>query len=350
MLQIGIAGLGFMGMIHYLAYQKVRGARVAAICSRDKRKLAGDWRTIKGNFGPAGAVMDLDGIRTYEALDEMLDDENLDLIDICLPPPLHRITSLASLKANKHVFCEKPIALTARDANAMVRASITAKRQLFIGHVLPFFPQYAWILEAAADNRFGKLLGGRFHRCVFNPKWASNYFKPDSIGGPLIDLLVHDAHFIRILFGMPEAVFSRGRFREVSHEKVVEYLETEFLFKEKSLVVTAGGGVIRQPGRSFTQAFEIHFEKATCTYEFAVLEGKNHEAVPLTVFETNGSVKRPALEGDPVNAFVMEQQEVIHSINRHRSSPLISGQLATDALVLCNRQSRSVRTGRVVKV
>jgi predicted dehydrogenase len=66
MINVGLIGIGFMGMIHYLAYQKVRGARVAAICSREPRKLAGDWRGIKGNFGPPGTKMDLHGTATYE--------------------------------------------------------------------------------------------------------------------------------------------------------------------------------------------------------------------------------------------------------------------------------------------
>jgi predicted dehydrogenase len=46
MTRVGIVGIGFMGMIHYLAYQQVKGARVAAIATRDKKKLAGDWRSI----------------------------------------------------------------------------------------------------------------------------------------------------------------------------------------------------------------------------------------------------------------------------------------------------------------
>ena len=57
MVRVGIVGIGFMGMIHYLAYKNVPGAKVAAICTRDKKKLAGDWRGIKGNFGSPGTIM-----------------------------------------------------------------------------------------------------------------------------------------------------------------------------------------------------------------------------------------------------------------------------------------------------
>src|SRR5262249_3232039 len=106
MLQVGIVGIGFMGMTHFLAYRRVPGVRVAAISSLDPRKLAGDWRSIKGNFGPAGRKMDLAGVRRYEKFDDMLADSQLDLIDVCLPARLHRTASVTALKSSKHVLCE----------------------------------------------------------------------------------------------------------------------------------------------------------------------------------------------------------------------------------------------------
>ena len=52
MIRVGLAGIGFMGWIHWLAYQKVASAQVTAICSRNPQKRAGDWTDIQGNFGP----------------------------------------------------------------------------------------------------------------------------------------------------------------------------------------------------------------------------------------------------------------------------------------------------------
>src|SRR6516165_424399 len=78
MIRIGIVGVGFMGMIHYLAARNLKYARVEAICSRDEKKLAGDWRSIQGNFGPRGEIIDLSGIKKYRSLDELLGDRNID--------------------------------------------------------------------------------------------------------------------------------------------------------------------------------------------------------------------------------------------------------------------------------
>src|SRR5688572_30005803 len=104
MVRIGIVGVGFMGMIHYLASRRLSGAKVTAICSRDKAKLAGDWRGIRGNFGPPGEMMDLSGVKKYERLDDLLADPDIDLVDVCNPTHLHPETALAALKAGKHVL------------------------------------------------------------------------------------------------------------------------------------------------------------------------------------------------------------------------------------------------------
>ena len=116
MVRIGLAGIGFMGMIHYLAAQKLKGAKITAISSRDEKKLAGDWRGIRGNFGPAGTKMNLGGIKKYPEFEQMIEDPDIDLIDICTPTHLHPSMAIAALKAGKHVLVEKSIALTIKDA------------------------------------------------------------------------------------------------------------------------------------------------------------------------------------------------------------------------------------------
>src|SRR6202171_2545470 len=104
MVRIGIVGVGFMGMIHYLAARKLQGARVEAICSRDEKKLAGDWRSIQGNFGPRGEMMALAVIKKYPGLDDLLADPNIDLVDVCNPTNLHPQTAIKALQAGKHVL------------------------------------------------------------------------------------------------------------------------------------------------------------------------------------------------------------------------------------------------------
>jgi predicted dehydrogenase len=291
--------------------------------------------------------MDLSKVKTYAKLDEMIADPDIDLIDVCLPPWAHAEVAIDALKAGKHVFCEKPIALTASDAKRMVDAASKYYRLLMIGHVLPMYPEFEFAFKAATEGRYGRLLGGNFKRITADPKWLKHFYEADKIGGPMLDLHIHDAHFIRLLFGMPKAVFSNGRMRG----QVAEFFTTQFLFDDADLAVAATSGAIRQQGRSFTHAFEIHFEKATLLYDFAVVGDKPANLMPLTVLTADDKVKHPKLgSGDPMAAFQKELTEVVRSVQNGEPSPLLDGALARDAVVLCQKQTQSVRSGRIARI
>jgi predicted dehydrogenase len=348
MLRVGLAGVGFMGWIHYLAYRKAKGVKLAAICTRDPKKLAGDWRNIKGNFGPPGELVDTSGMAQYRDIADLLRDPSIDLVDLCLPPNLHAETAIAALRAGKHVFVEKPMALTAADCDKMVKAAEKAGKQILVGHVLPLLPEYAFAYKAAKTGKYGRVLGGHFKRVISDPSWLKDFFDPAKVGGPLVDLHVHDAHFIRLVFGMPKAVTSQGRLRK----DVVEYCVSQFQFADESLVVSAASGVVNQQGRSFTHGFEMHFERATLYFELAVLAGGKLQITPLTLLDNKGNAEQVKLpEGDPMlAAFEAEIKEVVHSIKSGQPSAVLSGDLARDAIVLCHKQTQAVQSGKTVKV
>jgi len=346
MIRVGIAGIGFMGWIHYLAYKKARGVKLVAVSEPNEKRLAGDWTDIRGNFGPPGEKVDLSGIARYHNYRDMLADPNVDLVDFCLPPAMHADASVAASKAGKHVLCEKPMALTTADCQAMVQAAAKAGKQLFIGHVLPFFPEYAHALHLIRSGQYGKLLGGTFKRVVSDPAWMQDFWDPNRCGGPLIDLHVHDAHLIRLLFGMPTSLVTVGRLRG----EVVEYCNTMFHFADPSLVVSAVSGVINQQGRPFTHGFEIHLEQATLHYEFAAF-ADHGETMPLKILTADGQVVRPQLgDGDPVNAFVAEIDDVLQSVAANRPSATLVGDLARDAVILAHKQTESVKGRRRVTI
>lgn len=339
MVKVGLAGIGFMGWIHWLGYERSDGAEVAAICTRDAKKLSGDWTGIQGNFGPQGEMVDLEGIQKYSEFDELLRDPSIDVIDICLPPNLHVDFSIRAFEAGKHVFCEKPLALTADDCDRMVSAAQAANKQLVVGHVLPYMSEFKYLRESVEQNRYGKLLGGWFKRVISDPLWLTDFYNPQVAGGPLIDLHVHDTHYIRMLFGMPTRVISQGRERG----EVVEYCNTLFEFNDRDLVVGAASGVINQQGRSFTHGFEVQFERATLQFELAVL-AQGIESMPLKVLTSDGEVIYPELPGgDDVTGFVGEIEEMVATVVSGKASSILSGELARDAIAICQAQSESVK-------
>src|SRR5437773_5167816 len=296
MVRIGIVSIGFMGMIHYLGGRRLQGARVEAICSRDPKKLAGDWRSIQGNFGPRGEMMDLAGVKKYEHLEALLADKDIDLVDICNPTHLHPETAIKALAAGKHVFVEKCIALEPKDADAMLAAAKKAGKLLMVAHVLPFFPEFAFAAEAIRSGRHGRLFGGHFKRVISKPDWSAEIGDASKTGGPAIDLHIHDTHFIGLVCGVPNQVFSTG----VVSGEAVDYLTTQYLYGSGGPAVSCSSGAVAMKGRPFVHGFEIYLENATLVYESGT--------APLTVYTADGRVESPKLEGggDELSAFTAE--------------------------------------------
>jgi predicted dehydrogenase len=340
MVRIGIVGIGFMGRIHYLAGQRLQGAKVAAVCSRDKAKLAGDWRNTRGNFGPEPGQVDLTGIKTYESYDAMLADPEIELIDICNPTHLHPESAVKALQAGKHVLVEKAIALTAADADRMLAAAKAAGKLLMVAHVLPFFPEFRFAAEAVRGGQHGQLIAAHFKRVISRPDWSAEIADATKTGGPAVDLHIHDTHFIGLLCGVPKQVFSVG----TVEGDAVGYLTTSYLYGPGGPAVTCSSGAVATSGRPFVHGYEIYLEKATLAYDSG--------GTPLTVFTNDGQSTRPDLAGggDPIASFAAELQAAVDGVRVGKEPDLLSGQLARDALVLCLKECESVKTGRAVNV
>ncbi|MSR30449.1 MAG: Gfo/Idh/MocA family oxidoreductase [Gemmataceae bacterium] len=341
MVRIGLAGIGFMGMIHYLGSQRVKGAKVTALSSRDEKKLSGDWRGIQGNFGPPGAKMNLNKIKKYQRYEDMLADPDIDLIDICTPTHLHPGMAIAALKAGKHVLVEKCIALNTKEADAMVRAAKTSGKLLMVAHVLPFFPEFAFLENVIRTEKYGRLLAAHFVRVISQPDWSGDIGDSGKTGGPAIDLHIHDTHFIGLIAGVPGRVFSNGL---ANPDGSVQFLSTQYLYGDNGPVITCDSGALAMKGRPFAHGFEVYLEKATLVY--------HSSSQPLTVFTQDGKSHTPKLagSGDPIEAFTREIQAAVNGVRDGMEPPLLSGQLARDALVLCHKECQSVLKGKMVLV
>ena len=233
MVRIGIVGLGFMGVTHYKAIQKVRRGKVVAVCTRDRRKLGGDWRGVQGNFGSSGGVQNLESVAQYREVESLIADPNVDLVDICLPTPMHYDTCTAALTSGKHVLVEKPISLSPRQADRMLGTARKEKRMLMVAHVLRFFPEFRLIKELMESRVYGKIQAMHMKRIISKPSWRD----PKDNGGPAIDLHIHDVDFLQYLFGMPTAVTSSGY---LDRGGLVEYVHTQYEYAGTRIVVRRG--------------------------------------------------------------------------------------------------------------
>ena len=338
MVNVGIIGIGFMGVTHFKALQNVKGARVKAICTRDEKKLAGDWSRVKGNFGDSGGVQDLSRVACYREIDELLADNSIDLVDICLPTPLHREVTLAALRAGKHVLVEKPIALTLKDADAMIDAARKANRLLMVAHVLRFVPTFAEAREIALSGKHGALLGVHLKRIIGRraPEAEARYFA--EAGGPVIDLHVHDTDYILHLCGLPSSVRVSGYTAPSGN---LLHLDSQYVFEGRDLSASAQSGALGQSPITFEHGFDIYLENATLRYNNLL----NPEAIILCA---NG--KQKEITPRRKEAFAAQLQHAVDCVRNNQSSDIISAENARAALAVCLQERQSALTGKAQNI
>lgn len=334
MVSIGIAGMGFMGVTHFRAIEKLRGAKVVAICTRDQKKLHGDWRKVQGNFGGSGGVQDVSKLARYADLEDLLADPRVDLVDLCLPTFMHVEWSVKTLAAGKHLLLEKPIAVDLPGADRILAAARKNKRLFMVAQVLRYFPEFRLVKELVAKGTYGPVLAAHFKRIIARPAWWDAEDLKHT-GGPAIDLHIHDTDFIQYLFGMPKAVTSSGY---VGKGGVVEHLHTHYQFPGKA--ITAEGGWLSQQGCPFEHGYDLYFEKATLKY--------NSSWGPPLLLTSEGKKKYPKLPGK--DGFVGELAEAVNAVQAGKESAVLGGQSARNSLLLCLREIQSIRSGKKVKV
>jgi myo-inositol 2-dehydrogenase/D-chiro-inositol 1-dehydrogenase len=190
--RIGIAGLGRLGRRHAenLA-QRVPGAELAAACSPVAEETA--W---------ARDVLGVPAV--YDDYGRLLRHPGLDAVFLVTPTSLHAPQIVEALRAGKHVFCEKPLALDLADC---LRVQEEAARHrglvVMIGFVRRFDPSYRNAWDQVQAGRIGRPFLVRSQTCDQNdPSGFFVRFAPTS-GGIFLDCSIHDADLARWLLGNP---------------------------------------------------------------------------------------------------------------------------------------------------
>ena len=349
MVRIGIAGIGFMGVTHYKAAGQVPDAQVKAIFTRSEKKLEGDWSQVQGNFGEAGGVQDLSGVTKHRSFEALIGDDDLDLIDICLPTSLHAPYAIKALEAGKHVLVEKPIALSVSDADRMIAAAEASCRQLMVAQVLRFYPSWMYLKDVAESGRFGPLLTLNQQRVISRPDWSRDIADFSANGGPLIDLHIHDVDFMLYLLGKPKRVAAIGR----RQGNAVVYVSTIYDYGNGPSVSCQSGAVVMS-GRPFLHGFEACFERATVTFAQATEPVENESTAGrsashvLSVYDVEGGVSFPDL---PVSdSFVAQLKNVVQCVSQDKPSQIIGAVSARDSLALVHLEDEAIRQGGYVEV
>jgi glucose-fructose oxidoreductase len=138
-----VVGLGRLAVNQILpAFARCRRSRVTALVSGRPEK-AGHVAQVYGV--PAS------GLYTYESYDRMVSNPAIDVVYVVLPNSMHAEYTIRALKAGKHVLCEKPMATTPEDCEAMIAAARAAGRKLMIGYRLRYEPFNQKLIQIAQD-------------------------------------------------------------------------------------------------------------------------------------------------------------------------------------------------------
>ncbi len=146
--KIGILGCGNRSKAHIAALNDVPEIEIAALCDVVAHKMDQRAQLIKKKTVP----------QKYIDMDKMLQQADLDAIAIVLPNYLHKMAAVAALQAGKHVFCEKPMALTVADCNEMIAASEKARKAIQIGTQRRHGPAFIKAVDEIRKAPVGKIL------------------------------------------------------------------------------------------------------------------------------------------------------------------------------------------------
>jgi len=252
-LKVGIIGCGDIAAYHARLIQGTHHPRLPAFPIRrllrtGKRLLRGQWRREQL---PA-AIPGIDGVEIIAAADisperltwfcetfvvshaysdykEVLARKDVDAVIICPPPYTHAEIAVAAARHGKHIFCEKPMAMTSEQCAQMTEVAREAGVVLQIGYVLRFSSERGRIRNAILNGEIGRPV---FWREIYNPRggprqeWVHD---AETGGGPIWENS-HTLDFLRYAFGEPEFIFANGGRYKPENTTAIDTISVIFVF------------------------------------------------------------------------------------------------------------------------
>jgi myo-inositol 2-dehydrogenase / D-chiro-inositol 1-dehydrogenase len=268
-LRVGIAGLGRLGRRHAetLALHTV-GCTLDAACSPSEAELE-------------MARRDLGVQRVYADFGGLVADPALDALVLVTPTPLHADQAIAALRAGKHVFVEKPLALNVGDCERVQKVAAEYPAQVaMVGFVRRFDASYRHAREAIAAGTIGRPFIVRSQTCdLHDASGAFVRFAPTS-GGIFMDCSVHDIDVARWMLGNPRAarVFASGTV--AVHDALREFGDVD---NGLAMVEFEGGAqAVLYASRTFAHGHETQTEIIGTAGKLLVGHGAARDRVVLS--------------------------------------------------------------------
>ena len=182
-LRVALVGCGLISEAHIRAYKHYPDrARITVCCDLDLEKAAQRAQMIVG-------------ARAVGSLEAVLADPDVDAIEICTPHHLHADIAIAAARAGKHILCQKPLAKTLAECDAMIAAAQAAGVVLYYGETNRTMPAAQAMKQAVDAGRIGQLTGVQATYAHWQGgKYLSTAWRYDpqiAGGGQLLDGGIH---------------------------------------------------------------------------------------------------------------------------------------------------------------
>lgn len=336
MQRILLVGLGFMGARHAEVYRLLPDATVVGVVDS---RAEGIGETLR-SCGLTGAPV-------FSDFDEALARTDCSVVDLCLPTDLHRQTSLRAFASGKHVFCEKPIALSREDARSMTDAARLSRLQLMVGHCIRFWPEYLELKRLVDSGENGRLLSLSMSRRTGRPGYSIDDWvnKPERCLGAALDLHIHDTDFLLHLLGSPSAVFSRG-IRDVTGWSS---LSTQYVYERT--IVSADGAWNYPENWGFQMRFTAVFEDGVLDFDSRserTLTSCNHAASEVARLQTANTASADSDEISSLAGYYNELAYFVDCLERGNPVAISSGEQAAESLDLLLAEIESADRGELI--
>ncbi|WP_100374078.1 Gfo/Idh/MocA family protein [Bacillus sp. FJAT-45037] len=336
MINFAIVGMGHISKKHIEAINQADNAKLVAICDTNEERL-----------------IDFNGDYTkFTDLEKMLtEEENLDVVNICVPSGLHlRLTKVVAAHG-KHVIVEKPMALTVEDAKEMIRVTEENGVKLSVVHPNRFRPAIQAMEKKMLEGSFGTL-----SHANSTVRWNRNQAYYDQAewrgtkkfdGGVLMNQAIHNLDLMLWLMGPVKSVqaMATTRLRKIEAEDlatgVVEFengalgtIEAATTIYPKNLEESLS--IFGETGSAVVSGMTANFIK---TWDFE--DVTNEEALELKhAIEDNPF-------GKPGHQWIIE--DMVSAIEENRT-PIVSGEDGLAPVQLIEVMLRSAEEGKKLEI
>src|SRR3989454_10446624 len=281
-MRLAIVGAGEMGATHagaYARFGKKEHVEIAAIVSRSATRARALAKRVNAPW--------------FTNPQKILRDESIDAIDVTVPSDLHRKFVVTALERGRHVFCETPIALTLRDADAMIDAARANRRIFIVAQLMRFVADYQRAHDEATSGKLDKprvVVARRLSR----PYWSPKRPRPFRVyGEPIVEFSIHDFGVANWTLGRPQSGVAHG---VPGSSGVTEHALVAVDYRGGTAFIE--GSTMMPPGFPFTTALRVQCEAGVFDHVTQFTGGR----IPKTragPYTQRGPQKAPARGHDP---------------------------------------------------